>query len=265
MSGSGDKTLTSELLTPGDNDNQNQNQDGDFLKDLVGEGKKYGSVEEAAQQLAKKAKHADEFIETLKREKSIVLNELTEAKTKAQTAEELLILLKEGRGSNNGSAEQQGRTEAQSPTLTRDEIVAITRELLSSQESEMQRKAAFKKARDFLNSEDGFGSEDEAKKAIGEFLKRDPSNKLLVDTVGISNPSRLVQLVKMEVGSPENFSPEREQQFIPQGLRNASEISWDEAQKVKRENPARYRSAGFQKQLMNAMDKNPNFGPTTKK
>ena len=59
-----DDKFMGENLAP-----DNEQDDKDYLSEYVGEGKQFASIEEAAKALAKKAKHADAFIETLKNEK----------------------------------------------------------------------------------------------------------------------------------------------------------------------------------------------------
>lgn len=248
-------TLTGEILT-GDNDKQEVN----YLDEFVGEGKRYATIEEAAPQLAKKAKHADEFINTLKNEKAQLAQELKDMQTKAKTAEDLLVLLKQDgtqyREQHDG---EQTQTPQTSSSLTKEETVALMREILSQNESVNQKKQAFENAKTYFHSAEGFGSEEETRAAMKKFIEKDPVNKTLIDTIGLTNPKRLVELIKADVVTIETFSPERTATIpIPSGVQ-PNQLTWEQAQKIKRENPAKYRSASFQKALQTAMDKNPNF------
>lgn len=249
------EAIVSEL-NPQSNDHNNQTETENYLADLVGEGKKYSTIEEAAKALAKKARHADEFIETLKVEKQQVLNELAETKGKVQTAQELLELMREREpAGNNISTDSLEETPRQS--MTQEDVAKTIDGILQQREAQAKRKAAFESS--FEKLTEAFGSAAAAKERVASFIAADPANKVIVDTVGISNPAKLIKMIKEDLGEPEEFSPARDTGSVTRFDKATSGLTWSKAKEIKKSTPALYNSVKFQKKLQEAIDKNPTF------
>jgi len=262
MSGDTEESLTESVLKEEPNTQSSDSDTGhgetvDVVSEFVGEGKKYATQEEALKALAKKAKHADEFIETLKSEKQQVLNELNETKGKVQTAQELLELMR-----NNESAEEHtgSANSEQAPTLTREDILKTMEGILQQRETVAKRKAQFEASMKTLT--ETFGSEQAARESIANFIKADPSNKVIVDTIGVSNPAKLAKLMREELGEPETFSPDRSSSVTTRFDKATQSMTWTKAKEIKRSNPAMYNSVKFQKKVQEAIMANPGFYTT---
>lgn len=258
MSGATGESLTESVLKDESNtqpsDNDTGHSEADVINEFVGEGKKYATQEEALRALAKKAKHADEFIETLKSEKQQVLNELNETRGKVQTAQELLELMR-----NNEPAEEHSNSSSseQTPTLTREDLMRTMEGILQQRESAAKRKAQFEASMKTLA--ETFGSEKAARESIANFIKADPSNKVIVDTIGVSNPAKLAKLMKEELGEPEAFSPDRTTSVTTRFDKVVQGLTWTKAKELKRSNPAMYNSVKFQRKVQEAIMANPGF------
>lgn len=242
-----DQTPTSvlgeEINTAVDNStNQQENQniadqatEVDYLANLVGEGKKYKSAAE----LAKAYANADQFIETLKTEKQAL-----EAKTaEAKTVDDIIAKLK-----------QEKPEETYQPPTSNDEVPkGLTVDQLEEWFAERQKKqieeeTAAKqveqiklnqeKAWNLLASEDAFGSVENAKRAIAEYIGQDQTKADVINRMGGYTPEDLVVFLKSTVKS------NAVQYTDDSGVKNTQEdftfkgkLTWDKVKEMEKENP----------------------------
>lgn len=223
------------------------NAEEDYLGKFVGEGKPYNSVEDAAKALAKKALHADEFIETLKREKQ----ELEQKASEGKTVDEILKALRnEG---NTGEESFVAPTSAASEDTPNEK--GFTVDELETWYSEREQKrvneeAATKevekikgnqaKAWELLASEDGgFGSIENAKRAVASYIGDDQAKAEVINRLGGYNPEDLLPFLKATVKQDRvNFSDDVGTVNISGNTYGSPQKwSWDFVKKMEKENP----------------------------
>jgi vacuolar-type H+-ATPase subunit I/STV1 len=164
-------------------------QPSDLLEKLVGEGKKFATVED----LARGKLEADQFIEKLKTEGKEMREVLKEMEEKVNKSETVRDILSESRGESS--------EDNQSPQYSTDEIVKLVDERLT-QKTEAQRAKANReranaallkyfgnddaKAREFVKSEAVRLGMDP--KELGELSEKSPDAFLRI--VGVNKPSK---------------------------------------------------------------------------
>lgn len=240
-----------------------------FVQENVGEGKKYSTPEDALAELAKKAVHADTFIETLKLEKKGVETEretLTAQLAEAKKIDDLMGVLTADASSSSGNQAQGDNQQAQSPA-TKEEITGMVRDLLKA-----ERDAETTSAQEAVQKENKeeawqslvtqFGGETQAKKAIQTYVGTDESRRDILNRMGAFQPGTVAAFLKLTVGENEgqmNGSGEtafnvKENTDINQGM-----LTWAKTQQVKKDDPKLYRSRQYQLKIHQAADTNPNF------
>jgi hypothetical protein len=228
--------------------------DVDHLAELVGEGKKYASVEE----LAKSAAHAQRHIETLEIENQGYEIELEKARTAATTTEEILAALK---------TQAPATTTEQDPVggegLTAETVAQLVEQKLAAKEteaSEAVRLAAVKqnqtKSWELLDGH--FGNRDEATKAMKAYIGDDSGRREVVNQLGGKDPAALLSVLK-------EFKPETTMPAVSGDTEvnlgfdsGGKQLTWTDAKKLKKDNLKLYNSPQFQAQLL-ASAKDPNF------
>jgi len=116
----------------------NQNTSGDLLGGLVGEGKKFKTVED----LARSKVESDNFIEQLKREGAEMrqmLKDLEGKVGKQQTIKEVLDAVKEARGSDDNQA-----------AVTTEELLSLVDQRIQARDSEKGKTLNYERAQSVL-------------------------------------------------------------------------------------------------------------------
>lgn len=225
-----------------------------YVEELVGDGKKFESIEDAVNALAKKAEHADNFIDTLKTEKQQLQEQFNEQTTKSRTVDEIIDLLKPAQPIPQEKPVEQGKAE-QPKGLTLEDVQSY----LKQEKLKTAQKEAADKLWDKLSSEDVFGSRENATKVVAQYIGSNPVRKALVDQMAVADPSGLEMLLKSTVKESENVSfmdtstdkTTEEQVFKPQGT-----LTWDAVKRVKKENPKLYNSKAFKNRMHNELPRN---------
>lgn len=194
---SNDNGATAKSINSDVNADQ-QNTEQRYLDQFVGEGKKYKSMEEAAEALAKKAVNADSFIEELKREKEELAQKVQETKT----IEDVLSALDKTGESNNSTA--QNTTGQQEGMDLQKEFMGFIQQYEQSKLEEEQ----VKKKQDIINqntakfwelaesTDNGFGSKDSTIAAIKQVVESGKMTKEEIDSDGAINPEKLLITLK---------------------------------------------------------------------
>lgn len=229
----------------------------DSIAELVGEGKKYSTLEDAVKALAKKAKHADEFIEQLKTEKQELAEsfeqtstQLSEVTAKERKVDEILEALRQGKAATTAQADPSAAA------LTQDQLNDMLEKALTDRKTQEQVKANEKNSWELLDAQ--FGSRDEAKQAMAELVGSDPALLQTVTLLGQSNPDKLLKFVSANVKPVEQLS-EGEGALNTGSFPDISGLTWEKAKKLKKDDPKAYWSPKFQRQLHVAADTNPDF------
>lgn len=224
-----------------------EQQEKNYLEELVGEGKKFQSLEEGFAALAKKAEHADTFIETLKTEKQQLEQQYVEQTTKSKTVDEIVELLKPQNKPEPTHVEAPRKEDAPKG-LTLEDVQKYLAE-------ERQKTTAKQKAEQLwsrLSSEEVFGSATKAKEVVAKYINGDSAKKALVDQMAVYDPSGLELLLKTSVKQEDKVSfmetsssEKNNENFIP----NSGKLTWDIVKKVRKENPKLYNSKAFKQRM----------------
>jgi ATP-dependent 26S proteasome regulatory subunit len=213
------------------------------LTELVGDGKKYKTVEE----LAKAYKNADQFIETLKTEKRTVEEQYHDALSKSRSVEEILTALNETK-----TTIVEKPTQTQDPVDVHGEVVKV----LAERETAAKKKATADSTWDKLAKL--YGDLDKAKVAVTEYVGGDPVKAKLVETLGSTNPDEMVKFMSSMKKPIETFTDDGSgSDADPNGIPAA--LTWKLAKDVKKNNPRLYNSMKFQQALHTAAAGNPDF------
>lgn len=216
----------------------------DYLSGLVGEGKQYGTIEEAAQGLAKKAVNADAFIETLKSEKHAVESQYTELQTRNRSIDEIVDALK----TPVEPVEQPAVAAQQEPPKDLD---AEIRRVVAESEAELKRTQAISNTWD--NLANSFGGLDAAQAAVAKYINGDERKKSVIDSLALADPAALVNILKPTaegVTFSENQSGDINTGSQPVG---SKALTWDDVWETKESNPKLYNSKAFKLRMHNEL------------
>jgi len=256
-------TVLGEHINPSSDDSQDtnsqnltdklDNDDVDYIADLVGEGKKYTTIEEAAKGLAKKAAHADRFIETLKSENKSKEEQLAAAKK----VEDILSILKQQDETVVDNSVMDTSTD-NTPVDIGEAIkkALAEKEVTDNKQTELNKiKVNQEKAWALLDKE--FGSN--SKKLIADYINSDPGRMKIINQLGSYQPEELVKFIKSQKDSISTLSTNSTELVISEFDTPGNTLTWGKARKVKKENPTLYRSHKFQNALHQAAANNKNF------
>lgn len=212
----------------------------DYLAQMVGEGKKYTSVEEAARALAKKAVNADSFIETLKTEKQQLESQYNELQTRNKSIDEIVQALRK--------PEPQTQTPAPEGTMSVDEIIAELEKRNDQKSAAQKRAEAISATWTALSSEEVFGDTEKAKVAVATYINGDVNRKALVDQMALADPKGLITLLKQNK-EVVTFSENTSGKVTELGASPTGKLTWDIAKKIRKDDPKLYHSKAFQNRM----------------
>lgn len=209
---------------------------------LVGEGKKYQSVDE----LAKAYMNADEFLETLKAEN----RELKEKATKVATIDEVMERI----NSQSKPADVVADQPAQSQGLTKEELQALVEATVTGMETSKTRTENLKKANTLLK--EAFG--EKAEEAFKEVAKTPELEKVYQQLAEV-DPQ---EFIKRFVAVPKNTAAQPDTGgtavlHTPGGNRIQVEGTKEFYDNIRRTNASLYYSQDFQLQMDKAVRSNP--------
>jgi hypothetical protein len=213
------------------------------LEELVGDGKKYKTVEE----LAKAYKNADQFIETLKTEKRTAEEQYHDAISKSKSIEEILAALNETK-----TTIVEKPTQTQEPVDVKGEVAKV----MAEREAAAAKKATADAS--WLKLATLYGDLDKARVAVTEYVGGDPVKAKLIETLGSTNPDEMVKFMSSMKGPVETFTDDGSgSQADPNGIPAA--LTWKLAKDIKKNNPRLFNSMKFQTALHSAAASNQDF------
>jgi hypothetical protein len=228
-----------EALVP-----QTQEEHQNYLELLVGEGKKFKTVED----LAKSKLHADKHIADLQEE----LEELRQHKS---TMDEVLAEL---RKSKPTQVEPDPATVAAPVPVKGEDVTKIVDEHLSAREKQkLFRDNTYGLMTKLIEK---YGSKEEAAKAVAAFHQNKEHLKQMLDNLGGTDPDEAFALItnRTPAGAPaviSNTPGAGNRASADSVVASVSGLTWSAAKKIKKENPAYYKSKEFQDALVNAAAK----------
>lgn len=210
--------------------------DGDILKELVGDGKKFKSVED----LAKGKVEADKFIEQLKREQAELRAELS-------GKEELLKQVGKGKASDDGNKSEGGNQTPIDKTALEEIVVRV----LESKTVGDQRKAnltqSVSKLREVHGDDQAVSKAIQARaaelgyspKELQEVAEKSPAAFLTI--MGVDGKAKQVQVAATKSGHSSSAAP-----------KNSTVMNKAYCDEVKKTDPKTYWSPKFQNEMMKA-------------
>jgi hypothetical protein len=170
-----------------DNDIFNNNTPANPLETLVGDGKKFKSVED----LAAGKLEADEYIEQLKREQAEMREELNR---RLAVEDQLRVLEEQRRQSANN---QEVKTPpASEPALSKDDLVALVRQVNQEDQSTAQNSRNLQSVLDKLI--DTYGDADKAKAAVAAKAEELGVSPQFLQEVAMKSPKAFLKQLDLD-------------------------------------------------------------------
>lgn len=227
-----------------------RNELDEYLNMYVGEGKKYKNVKE----LAKAYANADVFIETLKREKQELAEEIKQEREKYKTLADILNNLQ---SIKEESTTDDTITDEKNKSLDINNIKQVVKKILEEETKERQVKELKLKTKQKLI--EAFGSEQVAADKLYKFVQDNPAKKQVVELLSITDPDSLVKLIKDSEPTTKDTIKENVATPTSHSVKTNSDmhtgvlpITWSEARRIRKENPQLYRTHKFQQLLHRA-------------
>jgi hypothetical protein len=241
-----------------------------FIAENVGDGKKYATAEEALRELAKGKFHADLHINTLELEMKGEKKAKAELESKLVDSKKIDDLLN-ALTDEDSTVQPAAQAADGSAQIDLDQVKTIVRDLLVAekdaensvvleQTKSSNRDAAF----DLLAkpvSEGGFGSMENAKLAIREYVGQDSEKADIIDRMGSHTPEAVAEFLKIQLKGNDKLDGVgvsginiSENNKVTNGM-----LTWAKAKQVKKDDPALYKSPKFQMQIHEAAANNPDF------
>ena len=216
----------------------------DYYANLVGDDKQY----KTPQQLAKSKLDADRRIQELKDE----LAATQEIAQKAKTTEEILALIgsKDEREVPSEASNEQtkgvGSPEDFDAWYAAKEAQRLEDAKVAEQVGMIQ--ANQNKAWELLSAEDAFGSKEDAKRAVAEYIGNDPKRAELVNQMGGYTPEDLASFLKSRVKREQvAFSSDNNTVSPPNNYDTLGKLTWAKVKSMEKENPKLKRDIKFQR------------------
>lgn len=228
------------------------------LGELVGDGKKYKSIDD----LAKAYKNADQFIETLKREKQELESKYSTLSTQSKTVEEILAALQTDEPTIRPQEPTAPTPVIPTPVVAPEIKPEDIRRALDTMKKQEEIKENQQKAWEGLAKL--FGTEDAAKEVIKGIIQADPLKQNVINELGSLDPEGLVIYMSRFKKQDETFSPDNNSR-VPFPSENATQLTWKKAEEIRKGNKKMYDSAAFQAMLEKAAATNPAFWQGTQR
>lgn len=217
---------------------------------LVGEGKRYATVED----LAKAKLHADEFIEQLKNEG----HELRQDLDQRLNAEEMLEEIKKTRDEITAKAAEAGAG-ATTPGLDKEAISALVSDSIAESDRQKVSEQNILTVDTKMKELYGDKATEVLKKKAAElnvgvdFLKgvAEKSPDAFFNTIGVSTPKGTTT-----PGAPTGGTNSEALRVVNEGSQVEAN-TWEHFEKIRKENPRRYFSTEVQNKLFEARKNNP--------
>lgn len=241
------------------------------LEALVGEGKKYASVEE----LAKGTLHLTKHLDTIMNEKADLEDKLTRQQTSDQMLSEIFAKLDglDAGGDPNDpddpTPNQPEHPDNDDGPITVTKVRDLLQTMLTEQDQKKQEQAKIEaikanQAKTLAGLEKALGSPDAAKAALAEYVGEDQGRADVLNRMASYDPEGAVEFVVQRTKKEGVSFGDGKTRHVG-GEDNASGLTWVKARQIRREDPEYYESREFQNQLMQARLTNPRFWDGTKR
>lgn len=213
-----------------------------YLELLVGEGKKFATVED----LAKSSIHGETHIKTLEEENKELravddkLNGFVKQLTEAQP-------LTRTENSDPAANVQSASSETK---VSAEEVKAMVTQAISDQqtvaEAERNTDTLFKRLVEH------YKDDREARLAIGRAIGKDSKTKELIDLAGKTNPDLAFRMITSTPLADNASIPFIDGEHNPPQNRAFTGLTWTQARDIRKKDPKRYNSPAFRAELEKA-------------
>lgn len=211
------------------------------------------TLEEVAEELAKKAVHADKFIETLKSEKEALRADFEDMSVRVKTTDDILTAIRQSDGYEKEPEPVEVDNTPSGPSLTEEDIEARFNEYEKKKERE-------KKINDKFWSDMTTGlncSVEEARARILKYTGDDEGKIKTVTVLGANDPASLVSILKNVTvekftNPPSGGSPD------PKPV-NTNRLVWSKVKEIRKKDPIKANSWAFKKAVTEAIKSDPEF------
>ena len=254
MSDTSELTILTEEVTAVETTTTTETVTEALVDGLVGEGKKYKSVDE----LAKGYQHADAHIKTILTEKQDLETEVANLKSEKKTVEEIMTAINDA-GSTPPVVEP---IKPEPTTAEPTDVAALIEAALTKKDEADQAKvqaAAILAKRTEIQGKlkEDLGSAEILSETIKNYANGDKAKLAAIDSLVLADYDAAVELLKKHVPETTNFSngPTKVQTSanVPLGL------TWSKCLQIKKTDPKLYHSVGFKVAMHKAMNDNENF------
>lgn len=239
-----------DLFTPGLTE---PDANKDYLQDLVGEGKKYSSFEEAARALAKKAAHADPLIETLTKKQDELRSDYLRVVEESKTRAKLEDIINQMESKRNQQSESEYPAKDTAPSLD----IQTVEELFSRKFQETEKQKIEKQNFDLVESKlkERYGRD--FANALKEQIADLGMSQDEVNFMARKNPRVLIKALGLEEKPKAEalFPSTPRSNQRPEGFRQQTDNtikSWSYWQKLKETDPKQYYSPKTNVEMVNA-------------
>lgn len=229
-----DQVITEQEDVLGLNTSKEANES--FYSQFVGEGKKYTDDEN----LAKGYANAEKHIETLLQEKRELESKLIEKEAASKSIDEVVSYLEKTKVPDKKEDSEQVDIRQQ---VT--EIISAEKRL----EAENKVRSETKKL-----LVDTFGSESIANEKINAYINGSDDRKTTILTLSKSDPNGLLKLISTEEVKKTITNPTIGSNSNTNSGDTVINLTWTECTKIRKEDPKRYNTPEFRKQMEMAVD-----------
>jgi hypothetical protein len=212
--------------------------DVNLVEALVGEGKKYKTVED----LARGYLNADRRIEELK-------TDLGTIKSKDKSLDEIVSLLRNQSATPTPSAEEPV---VQPPKGASPENITETVEkVLTAREQANKARECQQKSLQLLTEK--YGSQEAGLLIVKKVINGDAKMRDIVDDLSLSNPEAMMKFIVANAPEDQPRGPNTpgvaERPSAEAVVSSGKQLTWSVAQEVRRKDPKTYKSPEFRKRL----------------
>jgi len=243
-----------------------------FLAENVGEGKQYATEREALIAVANRKFDSDVFIKTLQLEVQGERQGKEELEAKLLDAKKIDDLLSAINADvSDPPKDDDDPSKTDSAQVDMDQVKTIVKDMFDAEKVNADTavrveaiKANQDKAFDLMSkpvSEGGFGSLENAKLAIREFVGTDKERADIVNRMGSHTPEAVAEFLKIQLKGNDKLDGAGGSEFTVEDKvdMNINMLTWAKAKDVKKKDPKLYKSRQFQMQIHAAAAANPNF------
>lgn len=205
------------------------------VDEWVGEGKKYGTVDD----LASAYKSADQRLEELKLANERLVSEKVAIEEKAKGVDDVLAELRLQASTPHTTEPTAG--------MSPDDISKLVTDQLATQRSADTKAAKVKSTWGMMD--EAFGGRDVASQAVQAYIGDDESKKAIVNSMAVSDPAGLMKLLGKDVEKKTTTFTTNHDGTANDKVNLENKLTWEVASHIRKTNPKLYYSHAFRARM----------------